>query len=180
MTGLSDDQHLKIGTTIHKKIKKNIKRLNKIKNNKNIPLKIKNKNEKLINRKITNKVNDLHWKTIKYLTTNYKTIFLGDMSAKSIVMKNKSILSNESKVACLRTRYYEFRLRLKYKCSINNNNFKLVNEYYTSKTCSLCGNYNNKLEGNKIYNCKNCNSSIDRDINGCRNIYMKQFMNEIK
>jgi len=180
MTGLSDDQHLKIGTTIHKKIKKNIKRLNKIKNNKNIPIKIKNKNEKLINQKITNKVNDLHWKTIKYLTTNYKTIFLGDMSAKSIVMKNKSILSNESKVACLRTRYYEFRLRLKYKCSINNNNFKLVNEYYTSKTCSLCGNYNNKLEGNKIYNCKNCNCSIDRDINGCRNIYMKQFMNEIK
>jgi IS605 OrfB family transposase len=179
MTGLSDNEHLKIGTTIHKKIKKNIKRLNKIKNNKNIPLKIKNKNEKLINRKITNKVNDLHWKTIKYLTTNYKTIFLGDMSAKSIVMKNKSVLSNESKVACLRTRYYEFRLRLKYKCSINNNNFKLVNEYYTSKTCSLCGNYNNKLEGNKIYNCKNCNSSIDRDINGCRNIYMKQFMKEI-
>ena len=68
------------------------------------------------------------------------------MSAKSIVMKNKSILSNESKVACLRTRYYEFRLRLKYKCSINNNNFKLVNEYYTSKTCSLCGNYNNNLD----------------------------------
>ena len=68
---------------------------------------------------------------------------------------------------------------VKYKCSINNNNFKLVNEYYTSKTCSLCGNYNNKLEGNKIYNCKNCNSSIDRDINGCRNIYMKQFMKEI-
>ena len=45
-------------------------------------------------------------------------------------------------MACLRTRYYDFQLKLKYKCYINNVNFKLVNEYYTSKTCSICGNYN--------------------------------------
>ena len=32
------------------------------------------------------------------------------------------------------------------------------------------------LGGNKIYNCINCNKSIDRDINGCRNIYMKQYI----
>ena len=97
-------------------------------------------------------------------------------SAKSIVKRNNSILSNESKVACLRTRFYDFILRLKYKCSTNNKKFKLVNEYYTSKTCSLCGHYNEKLGGNKIYNCKNCECSIDRDINGCRNIYMKQYL----
>ena len=101
------------------------------------------------------------------------------MSAKSIVKKNNSVLSNESKVACLRTRYFDFRLRLKYKCSVNNKKFKLVDEYYTTKTCSLCGNYNCKLGGNKIYNCNNCKCSLDRDINGCRNIYMKQLMKEI-
>ena len=179
MTGLSDNESLKIGTNIHEKIKKYITRLNNIKNNENIPLKIKNKNEKLINTKITNKVNELHWKTINYLINNYETIFLGDMSAKSIVKKNNSVLSNESKVACLRTRYFDFRLRLKYKCSVNNKKFKLVDEYYTTKTCSLCGNYNCKLGGNKIYNCNNCKCSLDRDINGCRNIYMKQFMKEI-
>lgn len=178
MTGLSDNENLKIGTNIHDKIKKYIKRLNKIKQNKNIPLKIIKKNEKLINTKITNKVNELHWKTINYLISNYETIFLGDMSAKNIVKKYNSVLSNESKVVCLRTRYFDFRLRLKYKCSVNNKKFKLVDEYYTSKTCSLCGNYNSKLGGNKIYNCTNCNCSLDRDINGCRNIYMKQFIKE--
>lgn len=176
MTGLSDNEHLEIGNNVHKKIKTYIERLNKIKNNVKIPNKIKNKNEKLINKKIYNKIDDLHWKTIKYLTDNYSTIFLGDMSAKSIVKKNNSVLSNESKVACLRTRFYDFRLRLKYKCSINNNKFKLVNEYYTSKTCSICSHYNEKLGGNKIYNCINCKCSIDRDINGCRNIYMKQYL----
>jgi len=178
MTGLSDNENLNIGTNVHDKIKKYITRLNKIKNNENIRLKIKNKNEKLINKKISNKVNDLHWKTINYLISNYETIFLGDMSAKSIVKKHNSVISNEAKVACLRTRYFDFRLRLKYKCSVNNKKFKLVNEYYTSKTCSLCGNYNTKLGGNKIYNCTNCNCSLDRDINGCRNIYMKQFIKE--
>ena len=178
MTGLSDNEHIKIGDNVHSTIKEQIKRLNKIKNNKNIPQKIKNKNEKLINKKIKNKIDELHWKTIKYLTNKYSTIFLGDMSAKSIVKKENSVISNESKVACLRTRYYDFRLRLKYKCSINNIKFKLINEYYTSKTCSLCGSYYEKLEGNKIYNCKNCNCSIDRDINGCRNIYMKQFIKD--
>jgi len=50
------------------------------------------------------------------------------------------------KTACLRTRYYDFQKRLEYK---------LVDECYTSKICSLCGNYNEKLKGDKIYNlCK--------------------------
>ena len=110
-----------------------------------------------------------------YFYTKYKN---KSTSAKSIVKKHNSVLSNESKVACLRTQYFNFRLRLKYKCSINNKKFKLVNEYYTSKTCSLCGNYNYKLGGNKTYNCNNCKCIIDRDINGCRNIYMKQFIKE--
>ncbi len=176
MTGLSNNEHVNIGTNVHKTIKDKIKRLNKIKKNKNIPIKIKKKNEKLINKKINNKINELHWKTINYLINGYSTIFLGDMSAKSIVKKENSVLSNESKVACLRTKYYEFNTRLKYKCSVNKRNFKLINEYYTSKTCSLCCNYNEKLEGNKMYNCQKCKATIDRDINGCRNIYMKQFI----
>ena len=98
-------------------------------------------------------------------------------SAKNIVKRNSYVLSNESKVACLRTRYYEFLLRLKYKCAISNIKFKLIDEYYTSKTCSLCCSYNENLAGNKVYSCNNCKCILDRDINGCRNIYMKQFIN---
>lgn len=178
MTCLSENEHIKIGPDVHNIIKNKVTKLNKIINNPNIPIKIKNKNQKLINKKIYNKIEELHWKTINYLVKNYQTIFLGDMSAKSIVRKNNSILSNNSKVACLRTRYYEFMLRLKYKCSIYNRKFKLVNEYYTSKTCSVCGNYNEKLAGELEYNCINCKCIIDRDINGCRNIYMKHLMIE--
>jgi transposase len=176
MTGISNNEYTSIGNDIHSKIKMSLCRLNKIKANNKIPIKIKKKNERLINRKIENKVNEMHWKIIDYLTKNYKTILLGDMSAKSIVKKNSSVLSNVAKVACLRMKFYEFRMRLIYKCGVKNRNFKLIDEFYTSKTCSMCGSYNDGLEGEIEYKCKKCNIRMHRDINGCRNIYMKQFI----
>ena len=47
---------------------------------------------------------------------------------------------------------------------------------YTSKICSNCGNYNKDLKAEKIYECVNCDLSIDRDMNGCRNIFMKDIL----
>jgi IS605 OrfB family transposase len=177
MTGLSENNAILIGSNVNLIIRKQIKILNKIKSNKNISSKIKKKNEKIINRKIHNKIDDLHWKTINYLINNYNNILLGDMSAKSIVSKKSKVLSGESKVACLRTRYYDFRQRLKYKCDLTRTNFRLVNECYTSKICSLCGNYNDKLKGESRYKCIYCENDINRDINGCRNIMIKSKMN---
>jgi putative transposase len=176
MTGQTEKETIKIGTNVNLTLIKYIKRRENIKTNKNIPVKIKKKNELIINRKILNKVDDLQWKTINFLTINFTNILLGDMSAKSIVSNNKSVLSSEMKSACLQTRFYEFGQRLKYKCEKTKTNFQMVNEMYTSKTCSLCGNYNDKLKGEKVYNCSKCDCSIDRDINGCRNILMKYMM----
>ena len=79
MTGLSENNAYSIGEKVNKKISNKLSRLNNIKKNKNIPLKIKKKNEKIINRKIFNQIDDMHWKTIKFLTTNFKNILLGDM-----------------------------------------------------------------------------------------------------
>lgn len=177
MTGLTEKEAVKIGTDVHRKIKTYIERLNYIKN-KQIPNKIKKKWEKLINRNIYNMVDDLHWKTIKYLTDNFSNILLGDMSSKSIVRKNKSVLNNSAKVACLRIRYYDFRQRLEYKCELTKTNYKLIDEYYTSKICSNCGNYNEKLKADKIYNCNNCKKTIDRDINACRNMLIKHLISK--
>ena len=176
MTGLSEDSTLDIGKNVNKIISLKLKRLDKIKNNENISNKIKKKNEIMINRKISNMIDDLHWKTISVLIGNYNNIFLGDMSAKSIVRKNNSVLSPMQKVACLRTKYYQFQQRLKYKCIATKTNFSLIDESYTSKTCSNCGNYNEKLKGEKVYNCNKCKLEIDRDINGCRNIYFKSML----
>ena len=201
MTDLTEREQLNIGLNINKILRDKIKRLNNIKSNDKIPYKIKKKNELLINRKIHNIVDELHWKTINFLIYNFRNILLGDMiikkifdffyylkkkkffqnfylfsSAKSIVSKNRSVLSNESKVACLRTRYYQFQQRLQYKCCLTRTNYRLINEYYTSKICSNCGYYKEELKGEKQYNCNKCNISIDREINGCRNIMIKSLM----
>ncbi len=95
------------------------------------------------------------------------------MSAKGIIKRNNSVLRPSQKTACLRTKYYVFRQRLEYKCSMFNVNYKLVNERRTSKTCSNCGNYNEKLGAASMYYCKKCKCIIDRDINGARNIYIR-------
>ena len=179
MTGISENLNVKIGTNVNKIIENDIKKINRINNNKNIPKRIKKKNERIINKKIKNKIDDLHWKTANYLVKKYNCILLGNMSAKSIVKKKKSVLSDTQKVACLRTGYYTFAQRLQFKCKQNNVLFKLVNESYTSKTCSNCGTYDETLGKSTIYNCNNCNIVIDRDINGARNIYIKKLLFEM-
>ena len=40
----------------------------------------------------------------------------------------------------------------------------VVNEAHTSKTCSCCGGYHQKLGGSKTYHCKQCKTVMDRDL----------------
>ena len=115
----------------------------------------------------------LHWKIINYLTSNYKNIVIGNFSTKDISNKKTSNIDNMTKRIGLMMRHYVFRKRLEYKCQIRNVNLKIVNESYTSKICSKCTNYHKTLKGNKIYNCDNCHTKMDRDINGCRGILLK-------
>ncbi len=49
----------------------------------------------------------------------------------------------------------------------------IQDEWYTSKTCSMCGCKNENLGGSKIFNCNKCKITMDRDYNGARNIMLK-------
>ena len=98
------------------------------------------------------------------------------MSANSIVRNKTSILRPIQKTACLRTKYYQFRQRLEYKCLANKVNYALVNEKNTSQSCSICENIKTDLGASKIYKCIKCNSELNRDINGARNIYIKHLL----
>ena len=81
--------------------------------------------------------------------------------------------SNERLKPECRICIYEFYQRLKYKCNIYDVNYKLVNEVFTSMTCSMCSYSKEDLGCSKIYICDKCNCLINRDINGARNIYIK-------
>lgn len=86
------------------------------------------------------------------------------------------IITNQAGIKTNEVKMNEFKQRLIYKSQIKGNVYKEVNESYTSKTCSICGYYKENLGGNKIYECEECGTRMDRDVNGCRGIYMKQFM----
>ena len=48
-----------------------------------------------------------------------------------------------------------------------------VEEHWTSKTCTVCGNIKFKLGAARVYNCEKCNLTLDRDLNASRNIFLK-------
>lgn len=171
MTGITENKVIKI-IDKKKRIKKYLKRKDKIMGNEKIPENIKKKNEKMINRKISNIIEDFHWKSIKYLTDNNAIILMGNMSTKNIISKTGN-LDRMSKRIGMAMRLYKFKQRLEYKCALKRVKYGEINEWNTSKMCSKCGNINHKLGGNKIYECSNCKVIMDRDVNGARNIYIK-------
>jgi putative transposase len=125
-------------------------------------------------RQLKNLVNELHWKSIKYLTEQYDKILIGDLSAKRISSKETSNIPKMTKRIALSMSYYKFRQRLEYKCKIKGIDYRVVDEKYTSKMCCVCGSYNEKLGGSKIYKCVNskCNIKVGRDDGGAHNIFM--------
>ena len=49
----------------------------------------------------------------------------------------------------------------------------ICTEEYTSKTCGCCGVINRNLGSSKTFKCPSCGATIDRDVNGARNVLLK-------
>ena len=68
--------------------------------------------------------------------------------------------------------FYKFKERLKHRCDLVNTKLHIVDESFTSKTCTRCGSLNN-VGSSEVYECRVCELVIDRDVNGARNIFIK-------
>jgi putative transposase len=120
--------------------------------------------------KLSNLVDEMHHKTINFLTKNYNSILLPSFETQEMV--SNKCLKKEVKRLMNSFAFYKFRQRLEHKCKlIKNCDVTIVNEAYTSKTCGFCGSLNKSKK--EIIKCKKCEKSYDRDINGSRNIYIK-------
>lgn len=173
LTGLTNNEAIKIGTKIGNIIRKYLRRIDKINNNAEISAKNKKTKVAKYNRIIKDSVVEMHWKAINYLTDNYKTILIGKLIMSEIVQNN---ICRMTKRIGNMLNHYKFLERLKYKASTKGVIVETVDERYTSKVCSNCGNYKKNLKGEKIYNCNKCKKKIDRDIGGCRDIIMKKMI----
>lgn len=136
---------------------------------------VKSKKRKLrIQKRINNLVNELHWKTIGFLTKNYDTIVIPEFPVSKMVRGHK--LKKITKRLMYTFKFYQFKERLKIKCIDRGCKLHIVDESFTSKTCGKCGKLNNELGASKIFECPSCGIVIDRDINGARNILIKTFL----
>lgn len=176
MTCMSESEVIKIGNNVYDELKPYMSKIDKLHNNKNNSQKLTNKEKKIENRcylNMKNKVIDLHWKSIKFLTSRYKHILIGDLSIKGVSQKDVSVLGKLMKRIGYQLSFFRLRQRLEYKSISSGINYSLVNERYTSKTCSQCGYYDEELGNSKVFNCSRCQMKMDRDVNGCRGIYLK-------
>ena len=171
LSGLSNDHLIEIGDKVDKKIKKKLIKMDKIKERK-----AKHKRKHLLKHEkdLSNYINNLHWQTVNYLTTNYNHILLGNYSTKTMVENDKTYKMNKRIGSSLK--FFQFRTKLKYKCLIKGCKFGLIDEYNTTKACSNCSSLNN-IGSSKEYKCKHCNHLYPRDINSSKNILLRSILN---
>ena len=102
---------------------------------------------------------------------HFKKIHLPNFSSKDMSSK-RSRLNKKTKCEMLRLGHYRFRVRIMDKLK---DKVIICTEEYTSKTCTKGGTIDDKLGGAEVFKCKNsnCNLRINRDINGVRNILLK-------
>jgi putative transposase len=155
-------------STIKKKLKKyKYKRRRKLKQT------IRNirKRQSLTRTKLKNVINDFHWKCADFLCKNFNTIILPNFGTSKMTEKDNRINKTVGK-DLLYLRHYAFKMKLKHKCKMRNRLLLIVNENCTTITCGKCGKQTN-IGSNKIFKCKHCNYTVDRDINAARNILIR-------
>jgi putative transposase len=116
-----------------------------------------------------NLINDLHWKTINHLVKNNDYIFYGDIKSHGIVKHGQNSTINRD---TNNLKFYKFKQRLMFKAKEHRKRVFVVNEAFTTQTCSFCGSINH-VGSSKQYHCGMCKNTIGRDINASKNITMK-------
>jgi putative transposase len=119
--------------------------------------------------KIRDLIDEIHHKIAYFLVTNFDTVYIPFFETSHMVTKLRSKTSR----AMLTWAHYRFKEFLKFKGKEYSCNVIEVGEEYTSKTCSYCGTIHN-IGSRKIMKCS-CGANVDRDLNGARGIYIKNF-----
>ena len=134
------------------------------------------KNKRIPKQKITkieqkkeNYINELHWKVIKNIVSTNDFIFYGDIKSHDIVKNGKNRTLNTS---MNNLKFYKFKQRLLFKATEHSKKVFVVNEAFTTQTCSFCGTMY-KPECSKIYSCGYCKRKIGRDVNAAKNMLIK-------
>ena len=115
---------------------------------------------------ITNKKENYIHSVVNYLLRKYDTIYMEDLNA-SGMLKNHKLAKAIQEVG-----FFKFKTTLQNKALQNDKKVVLIGRYYpSSKTCSTCGYIHKELKlKDRQWQCPNCGTSHNRDLNAALNI----------
>lgn len=128
-----------------------------------------NKAMQRIRWKVRDLIDEIHNKLAIALCRMFDVIYIPTFETKDMVSK----LKHKTSRAMLGWAHYRFKMKLKSKAEEYSCKVVDCTEEYTSKTCGNCGT-ENQIGGKEVWTCKHCGCAHDRDINGARNILLKQ------
>lgn len=112
---------------------------------------------------------DYYCKLACYLAMNHRAIIAPEIGYFLSHTKYNSFNKLKQRLIS----HSKFSSRLLESCDKYGSSYLYAREYKTSMTCSICGCEDRKLGSSEVYNCTNCHHSIDRDVNGARNIMIR-------
>jgi len=128
-----------------------------------------NKAMQRIRWRVRDLIDEIHNKLAIALCRMFEVIYIPTFETHDMVSK----LKHKTSRAMLGWAHYRFKMKLKAKAEEYSCKVVDCTEQYTSKTCGNCG-LENQIGGNEVWTCKHCGCMHDRDINGARNILLKQ------
>lgn len=118
-------------------------------------------------------VHNLHNQVGSFLSQNYRYILLPEFGTSGMQQQDTIVSTTKRRMNGLA--HYQFQMKMVHFCKKYGSELKIVDESYTSKTCGKCGNIKENLGSACHYKCDTCNYSLDRDIHGARNIWIKTY-----
>lgn len=128
-----------------------------------------NKAMQRIRWKIRDLIDEIHNKLALTLCRLFDVVYIPSFETHDMVSK----LKHKTSRAMLGWAHYRFKTKLKSKAEEYSCKVIDCTEEYTSKTCGNCGEINS-IGGKEVWTCKHCGCVHGRDINGARNILLKQ------
>ena len=125
-----------------------------------------------LRQRIINLVDELHWQTARWLTSNYKVILLPTFETHDMTLRAGRKIRSKTARMMLSFRHYEFKRRLMWKAWQRGALVIEVNEAYTSKTRSWDGGVKENLGGGTVIRDES-GFGMDRDVNGARGIFLR-------
>ena len=123
-------------------------------------------------RRIKNLVKEVHNKTTLFLLQNFRNIILPSFDVSQMVKKNARKIKKNTVRKMLTWSHYKLKQSIIENSPRFGCNVYIRSEEYTTKTCGNCLELRN-IGGAKTYRCIHCKAVLDRDLNGARNVFMK-------